>query len=286
MPYQTVSDECGEKSVAGRNAVSAWDRLLQQPHACGHFVQLYQADQSALRRNLGIYFWEGLRHGGGVLAITTDEHKQQFTDYLQSLGADTQKLTKNHQLVFRDARELLSKIIVRGQPRWDRFDVAVRAAVREVRPLENCTDLRAYGEMVGILWNARQYAAAVRLEQLWNKLLEEAEFSLYCSYAIDVLGHDVDLDSLEGVLRTHTHLLPVQPDGDLETALHSSLQEELGFGPEELKNHMKARGHADWPVMPNAEWLVLALRKYLPEQAHRVIERARQYCQMRAQPAV
>lgn len=33
----------------------------------------------------------------------------------------------------------------------------------------------------------------IRLEQLWNKLLEQSSFSLYCAYAVDIFGKDFDI---------------------------------------------------------------------------------------------
>ena len=92
----------------------------------------------------------------------------------------------------------------------------------ELKPGRGC---RAYGEMVGILWKARQFAAAIRLEQLWSKLLEQASFSLYCAYQIDVFGRDQDLFNLDDVLCTHTHLVPSQANGALEAALNRAMEE-------------------------------------------------------------
>jgi MEDS: MEthanogen/methylotroph, DcmR Sensory domain len=128
-------------------------------------------------------------------------------------------LVSTHQVVLIDAQQTLSQFLVAGQPDWQRFESVIRAAMLQVHPTKRAEGLRAYGEMVGILWKARQFAAAVRLEQLWNKLLEQSSFSLYCAYAIDVFGKEFEVGNLDGVLGTHTHLIPTQPDGTLETAL-------------------------------------------------------------------
>ncbi len=43
--------------------------------------------------------------------------------------------------------------------------------------------VRAFGEMVAVLWDQGQNAATVRLEHLWHKLCpEEKDFSLFCTY--------------------------------------------------------------------------------------------------------
>jgi MEDS: MEthanogen/methylotroph, DcmR Sensory domain len=95
-----------------------------------------------------------------------------------------------------------------GQPNWDRFETVIRRAMREVRPARDHGGLRAYGEMVGLLWSARQFSAAIRLEQFWNKLLARSSFHLYCAYSIEVSERESQIHALDGVLSTHTNLIP------------------------------------------------------------------------------
>lgn len=257
--------------------MSPWERLLERPHSCGHFVQLYEADEVGLANNVGRYLWEGLRRGEGVMVIVTPEHRELFSDRLADLGANLPALLETGQLIFHDANQTLAQFMVAGQPDWQRFEKIVRAAMRQVRPQEDAEGLRAYGEMVGILWKARQFAAAIRLEQLWNKLLEQSSFSLYCAYVIDIFGKDFDVANLDGVLCTHTHLVPAQPDGTLETALNRSMDEILGAKADELRILIKANHQPAWAVMPTAERMVLWLRKNVPEQADHIVNRARQH---------
>jgi len=62
----------------------------------------------------------------------------------------------------------------------------IGTTVREAWQNSNGAGLRVYGEMVGILWKARQFPAAIRLEQLWNKLRKSHDFDLFCAYSIDI----------------------------------------------------------------------------------------------------
>ena len=260
--------------------MSPWERLLERPHPGGHFVQLYETDEAALARNVGLYLWEGLRRGDGVLIVVTPEHRQLFSRHLENLGADLPALLASRQLVILDAQQTMAEFMVEGQPEWPRFEKAIRAAMRQVCPGENAEGLRAYGEMVGLLWRARQFAAAIRLEQLWNKLLEQSAFSLYCAYAIDIFGKDFEVANLEGVLCTHTHLVPAQPDGTLEIALDRSMDEVLGQKADALRVLIKANYRPARAVMPNAENMVLWLRKNLPDQVDEIVRRARHHYQL------
>ena len=48
--------------------------------------------------------------------------------------------------------------------------------------------VRAFGEMVALLWQRGQHAATLRLEQLWHDLCQEKKFSLFCAYPMDLFG--------------------------------------------------------------------------------------------------
>ena len=257
--------------------MSPWEKLLERPHARGHFVQLYQADERALTRNVGLYLWEGVKRGDGLLVIVTPEHRELFSRQLDHLGANTRLAVESRQLVFLDAHDTLAQFMIGRQPDWPLFHSLMSAAMRQVLPVTPDAGLRAYGEMVGVLWNARQFDAAIRLERLWNRLLEQSSFSLYCAYAIDVFGKEFHDANLDGVLCTHTHLVPAQPNGNLETALKLSMDEILGENADALKVLIKANYRPSWAVMPNAEAILLWLRRNLPAKADEIIARARHH---------
>ena len=131
--------------------------------------------------------------------------------------------------------------------------------------------------MVGILWKARQFAAAIRLEQFWNRLLEQSSFSLYCAYAIDVFGKEFEVGNLDGILCTHTHLVPAQPDGTLKTALHRAMDEILGPHADDLRIRIKGHRRPSWAVMPTAESMLLWLRRNVPQQTDDIVTLARMH---------
>ncbi|HTS47891.1 MAG TPA: MEDS domain-containing protein [Bryobacteraceae bacterium] len=266
--------------------MSPWHKLLEHPHAGGHFVQLYAADETALVKNAGRYLWEGLRRGEGVLVIAAAEHQRSFSHHLSTLGADVQQSVADGQLVFLDAHATLASFMRSGQPDWIEFEKVIRGAIRRMHRREGVDSSRAYGEMVGILWKARRFATAVRLEQFWNKLLEQSAFSLYCAYAIDIFGQEFAGSNLDSVLCTHTHLIPAEPDGHLEAALNRSMDEILGAEADQLRMRMKAKSNPAWAIMPAAESMILCLQEFLPEQAQNIRERAREYYLTHQQRAV
>jgi hypothetical protein len=64
--------------------------------------------------------------------------------------------------------------------------------------------MRAYGELVDVLWKAGQDAAAIRVELLWNKLAATHDFSLLCGYA---MGNFYKRAGLNAISREHSHVV-------------------------------------------------------------------------------
>ena len=257
--------------------MSPLTQLLERPHARGHFVQLYEMDGLSPVNNLGLYLWEGLKRGDGVLLVATRERRASLCGQLAEWGVDTQSALWSRQLVFFDARSVLDRIMDGGQPNWWQFESAVGTAIQETRPTSGEAGLRVYGEMVGILWKAWQFAAAIQLEQFWNKLLERSSFSLYCGYALDIFGEEFQADFLNAVLCAHTHLVPAQPNGSLDTALSLAMNEVLGENAEGLRQRIGTDRNPSWAVMPGAEATIFWLKNNIPGQAKDIVARSRDH---------
>ena len=259
--------------------MSPWEKLLEGPHSRGHVVQLYeQGDELSLAANVSRYLWEGLKRGEAALVVATPDHRELFCRELGKLGAPIPSVIESGQLVFLDALGTLARCMTGSQPEWLLFENIIGAAIGRAWPRQGDTGLRAYGEMVGLLWKAGQLAAAIRLEQLWNRLLAQSSFSLYCSYAIDIFSKDFHPRPIDAILRAHTHVIPGKTEGNLEAALHVAIDQVLGPGALGLKAHIGARRHRYWALMPNAEAIVLGLREQFPGQADDILARARRHC--------
>jgi MEDS: MEthanogen/methylotroph, DcmR Sensory domain len=257
--------------------MSPWERLLEQPAPQEHFVQLYGSDTGALIRNVSRYLYDGYRHDDGLVTIATPDHTHAFCRELQRLGADTDSAIRHIRLAFLDAEETLAQFMVNGQPDWARFQDVVGTALGKVRPSSERAGLRAYGEMVGLLWKGRQYTAALRLEQFWNKLLSRSSFNLFCAYAIDIFGDEFQVAALDELLCAHTHLVPSETQGDLEKAIDRAIGDVLGSEANSLRVLIKANYRPSWAVLPVDAATVLWLRQNRPEQARKILARAQAY---------
>src|SRR5712692_721806 len=89
-----------------KNTIS-YDELLANAKTEGHLVQLYDADEELLTRNVTTYLSEGLKLGEGLLVVATSEHLEAIPRRLEELGADYERAVREGRLVFLDAQETL-----------------------------------------------------------------------------------------------------------------------------------------------------------------------------------
>jgi signal transduction histidine kinase len=70
--------------------------------------------------------------------------------------------------------------------------------------------LRAFGEMVDVLWRAGNPRAAIRLEELWADLVRGQQIALLCGYAAANFREPGDSNCFSAVCATHTHVMPTE----------------------------------------------------------------------------
>jgi hypothetical protein len=238
-----------------------------------HVVQLYGTDDRALTKNVSRFLLDGLNGGDGLVVIATIEHIGGFVGPLRNEAA-YQEAVRNGWMAFLDAQAMLSRYMVSGQPDRDRFVASVGEALQRVRDRAPSGGVRAYGEMVGILWAAGQRGAAIRVEGYWNALLRSTSCSLFCAYPIDVFSRDFQRAAVAPLLSAHSRLLPT--NGRLASAVDQAMHEVLGADAEELRPLTHLDGYFDRTQIPRAEATVLWLRDHLPERADEILGRARE----------
>jgi anti-sigma regulatory factor (Ser/Thr protein kinase) len=101
-------------------------------------------------------------------------------------------------VLWLDAAETLAGFMRDGRVDRDAFFATVGRVVRQAAATGR--PVRAFGEMVALLWEAGDVAGAIELETLWNELQAEVEFSLYCAYRSESVSGN------EGALGQICHL--------------------------------------------------------------------------------
>jgi KaiC/GvpD/RAD55 family RecA-like ATPase len=180
----------------------------------GHFhaVRFYE-NQASLCRIVSAFLREGFAHGQPALIIATAEHSRGIVAALRARDLFAEALIDSGDLILIDATQTLASFMLGGLPNPDKFAEVMTAALERVRRGRRGITVRAYGEMVDLLWKQGLDVAAIQLETLWNRLARSGEFSLLCGYAMSNYYKDA---SVREVCRQHTHL--VHSDGTTRVA--------------------------------------------------------------------
>jgi len=185
--------------------MSGTNPVIGTPPARGHFhaVRFYENEKSLCRIVAG-FLGEGLASGQPALVVATPEHRRGIIDELRARHFDVVRMHAAGDLVMVDARKLMSGFIVDGVPDARLFaEGATRVLERTARGREALT-IRAYGEMVDLLWKDGYDVAAIQLEMLWNKLARTHDFSLLCGYAMGNFYKDACVAT---ICAEHTHVV-------------------------------------------------------------------------------
>jgi hypothetical protein len=263
-------------SICDVSRSAIWPHLLAKPEPAQHLVQLYGPDERHLVQNVCRYFADGLLMEEGIAAVATPEHCAAFIRGLNAMGVDVEAAQAEDRALFFDSGETLAMLAPNGVPDASRFakiigGVAHRAGAGGRR------SVRTYCETVGLLWLGGKIDEAIRLEELWNRFLETANLTLLCGYAIDIFSDNFHMEGLDAVLCAHTHLLPSGHAYTLETSIRKALRDAFGAKLEGLDQIMNGDFRPAWAIVPNAEAIILWLRRNLPDSARDVMARAHAY---------
>jgi hypothetical protein len=173
---------------------------------CEHSVQIYE-DTDVFLDSLEGFVCGGLRAGDGVVIIATPEHLAVLDDRLVSNGFDLDACRSSDQYITLDAAETLSLFMVNGWPDEHRFEQFVTDLLARARANER--RVRAFGEMVALMWARGHNGATVRLEYLWHELCQKEVFSLFCAYPRSGFTKDPD-ESIREICDAHSRVVASQ----------------------------------------------------------------------------
>ncbi|KAB0661652.1 response regulator [Burkholderia sp. AU33545] len=184
-----------------------------------HFVQFYESD-AQLVSEVALFAADALRAGGSAIVIARPDCLAAVHERLRTLGAPIGHAARE-RIFMSSAQTLLDSFMDGDLPDPARFrrsiGTIVEAAVRAGRPVH------VFGEMVALLCAQERYAGALRLEALWNELIEQHRFSLYCGYPGDVFPSAEQSETFRHVCALHRRILPDASLRNDENELHLTL---------------------------------------------------------------
>jgi len=174
---------------------------------CRHAVQFYETDQF-LCDEVARFVCEGLRAGESVIVVTTRLHREAIESKLkQQARFEDSQPAGGARLIWRDADETLSALLVNGWPDAARCENVLGALVDEASD-SGKVPARVFGEMVAVLCAAGNPEAALHLEQLWNELARHHAFSRLCAYPMRVFAGEEGRQAFHAICAAHFEVMP------------------------------------------------------------------------------
>ena len=168
-----------------------------------HVVQIYEEKEIFLDTLIG-FVGSGINNGDCVIVIARGETLKLLNKQLRAHTIRIDTLIAEDQYVPLDAEETLAKFMVNGWPDEALFMELVSELIARARKKNR--QLRAFGEMVAILWEQGLQGATVHLEHLWNKICAIEPFCLFCAYPKSGFTQDPN-ESIKTICETHSKVI-------------------------------------------------------------------------------
>ena len=144
-----------------------------------HIVQFYENDAVFLDM-LAAFVSDGLAAGESTIVIATSQHLRALGSRLTDTDANFFKAMSQDRYIALSAETTLLSFMVGNWPDDHLFAGLIERLLQ--RATRGNRKVRAFGEMVALLWAQGHIAATVRLEFLWHELCKSHSFPLLCAY--------------------------------------------------------------------------------------------------------
>ena len=157
--------------------------LLCNPRPSDHIVYPYSGEVQVTEA-VWLFASSGLRKDEAVLLVVIAEHAASIRERLREDGFDVTALEASGQLTVVDAEEMLGMFIFDGIIDEHRFKTIIGSCIETARKKDDrIRPVRVFGEMVDLIWISNP-GATLRLEELWNDVVETHSVPLLCAYSL------------------------------------------------------------------------------------------------------
>lgn len=255
------------------NEITLNEVLVEAPLK-GHIVEFYN-DVNHLAKQVADFVALGLNAGEGVILIALPKNLDLFRDVLLDRGVPIHAIETSGRLKCIDAERVLKAFMSQNVAQWTHFEATVGSEVRILS--EKYHKVRAYGEMVNVLWQKGSSEAALELERFWNRLGGQYPLCLFCAYSLDVLNFDLYPKAVSSICHSHSHSFADSVDSSFARIIQRAIDEILeprAILPLQTFLHQTEsnKGHRSAALRT-----ILWLSQNMPQVAHQVLLRARSY---------
>jgi hypothetical protein len=231
-----------------------------------HYVHLYQ-ETRFLAESVADFLGDSLRAGDAAIVVARPAHRAAFLERLDAEGA-----VREGRLKLLDAEETLERMMADGMPQWQPFRDILGAEVADL--CARYPGVRAYGEMVDLLWQRGRRDAALRLEGYWTELGKDYAFSLFCAYRMDPFDSQCYGGPLESVCDKHSHLIPARDAQRFDEAVRAAALKVLDQ-PFAQTLLALAASHRPGTRMPVGQAALFWLQRNMPHAAEKIFRELR-----------
>lgn len=180
-----------------------------------HAVYLYE-DDGFLIDTASRWVGAGLVSGEAVVVIATPAHRGALEEVLESRGLTLSVAREQGRYVALDAADTLAQFVAGDVVDELRFTEVVGGSI--ARASAHGSRVRAFGEMVGLLWAEGEREIALRLERLWSEIGNHLPFSLLSAF-----DGRVDGDEVRRMFGEHSNVLASESDAAPRVAAHGAI---------------------------------------------------------------
>ncbi len=237
-----------------------------------HIVQFYE-DEGLLIEAVGRFLSPALAAKDSAVVLATAKHREALANELTARGVEINAAKNEGRYIALDAGEMLGQFMVEGWPDEARFRAAIAPVIVRARNLSHGEgQVAAFGEMVALLWEEGKREAAVRLEQLWNRLPEAQPFSLFCGYPISGFERKEDQQLFFSICGEHSQVNPTESypaegtEGQRRRAVaklqqkNRALETEIRLGQQRVLMVQRATGIGTWEMDLHEETMTFSSR--------------------------
>jgi signal transduction histidine kinase len=176
-----------------------------------HAVQFY-SDGTFFLDELSRFIGAALLAGDAAVVIATDAHRDGIVQRLQFRGLDMTRAVEEGRYIALDAADTLATFMRDGSPDAALFAETMAAVLEQATAAARGKHphISAFGEMVALLCQQGNREGAVRLEQLWNNVIEMYPISLCCGYPMSVFDRGDYGEAFLKICAEHSHVIPAE----------------------------------------------------------------------------
>ena len=153
-----------------------------------HEVEFYLGD-AAFVEGFVRFITVALERGNSVILIASKSRCDNVIKRLKAQRIDVDSAIYSGSFIPLDVRETLSAFMIDGMPDESRFlEIAgklIEQAAKAAKPDRTCVAL--CGECTSTLWTQDKPNAAIRLEQLWDRVSRTYDVDILCGYELNTV---------------------------------------------------------------------------------------------------